>query len=401
MRILHTSDWHLGASLKEHPRDYEHGEFLRWLTATLQKDAYDAILIAGDIFDSANPPARALQLWYGWLTSVVQLLPTLQIIVIGGNHDSASRLNAPAELLRALRIHTVGGLERLPDGRPDISPTIVALRDSGGEIRALVGAVPFLGTVSTEAVSDCYGRMVDQLRATAPPAAALMLTGHLTALGSALQRSTDSERAIAGSLENVPVAVFPDDVAYVALGHLHRAQQPAERVWYSGSPIPMSFAEQDYEHRVLSIELVPSDQGRSTATVSSIPIPRSVPMETWPAKGEAMSAADAMFRLQSVAAARDVEETLPLVQIRLSAGTAVHKRELDEAAHKRDIRLLHVDIGRAAKLGPGSREVLSLDDPRAVFVAAWSQSHGDRPIPAGVWAAYDEAVDAYRAGAVT
>ena len=169
MRILHTSDWHLGITLKDHPRDFEHERFLGWLTELLRREEYDAILITGDIFDTANPPSRALTLWYRWLTAVVALLPALQIVVIGGNHDSAARLDAPAELLRALRIHTVGGFGRLADGRTDVAPAPILLCDREGVVRAAVGAVPFLGAATADDIAETYKRVTEDLRAIAPP----------------------------------------------------------------------------------------------------------------------------------------------------------------------------------------------------------------------------------------
>lgn len=407
MRILHTSDWHLGATLKDHPRDFEHERFLDWLTALLRRDEYDAILITGDIFDTANPPHRALTLWYRWLTAVVSLLPALQIIVIGGNHDSAARLDAPAELLRALRIHTVGGLARMDDGKADIGCTPIPLKDRDGCVRAVVGAVPFLGAAAGEDIADVYQRVVERLREVAPAEAALLLTGHLYAAGPRPSwRSRDSERDMVGGVENVSVAAFPDDVAYVALGHLHRPQEPGERAWYAGSPLPLSFAEQEYLHRVVRIDVEPVANGRATARLLGLPIPRSVVMETWPAPGQRMAFADARFRLAALPAAASHAESqvptqapdLPLVQICLAAGaTAVEKRELDELAKGKRIRLLYVDIDTTVRRADGSapRARLEQVSPLIVFQNAWEDNFPDEPMPAEVRAAYDEAVAAY------
>jgi DNA repair protein SbcD/Mre11 len=302
MKILHTSDWHLGVSLRDHPRDVEHAAFLAWLTDTIVAREVDAVLIAGDIFDTANPPSRALALWYGWLAAVLERRPGLQIVAIGGNHDSAARLDAPAALLQRLRIHTTGGLERTAEGVMEVGPCVVPIRDASGAVAAVVGAVPFLGALSAEEIAGVYARTCEALRQSAPPTAALLLMGHLFAVGGrAARRSTDSERMMAGGVEHVSVGVFPDDVAYVALGHLHLGQLPSERVAYCGSPLPLSFGERDYEHRVLLVDVVAAHSGRATVAIESVPIPRSVPVESWPHRGEPtalLSAADALLRVQ-------------------------------------------------------------------------------------------------------
>src|SRR4051812_29205135 len=111
MRILHTSDWHLGQLLHEHARAWEHARFLTWLLETLAAERVDALLVAGDIFDTANPPAESQAAWYEFLARARARFPALDIVVIGGNHDSASRLDAPTPLLDAFRIHVVGGFE--------------------------------------------------------------------------------------------------------------------------------------------------------------------------------------------------------------------------------------------------------------------------------------------------
>lgn len=401
MRILHTSDWHLGTTLKDHPRDFEHERFLDWLTELLRVEEYDAILITGDIFDTANPPHRALTIWYRWLTSVVSLLPALQIVVIGGNHDSAARLDAPADLLRALRIHTVGGLARMEDGRPEIAPTVIPLKDRQGRVRAVVGAVPFLGAATGADVSEVYQRVGQALRDVAPGDAALVLTGHLCALGPRPSwRSRESERDIVGGVQDVPLAVFPEDVAYVALGHLHRPQEPGERVWYAGSPLPMSFTEQDYAHRVVRIDVEPAGPGRPAVHVAGVPVPRWVSMETWPARGRSMPVAEAVLRVSALPAARPDSNTLPLVQICLAAGaTAVDKRTLDELAVGKDIRLLYVDIDTSAPRADGSAPRARLEQvtPLIVLQNAWQEAYPNDPMPPDVLAAFDEAVAAHHA----
>lgn len=397
MRILHTSDWHLGISLRDHPREAEHAAFLSWLTDTVVEREVDVVLVAGDIFDTANPPSRALTQWYGWLASLLARRPGVHVVAIGGNHDSAARLDAPADLLRALSVHTVGGLRTDEAGEIVIADCIVPLADGQGVVRAVVGAVPFLGALSVPEIERVYGRTSAALRELAPPEAALLLMGHCFAVGArAARRSGDSERMMAGGVEHVPVSVFPEDVAYTALGHLHLGQEPGPRVAYSGSPLPLSFSERDYAHRVLLVDLQPQPAGRAVAAVEPLPIPRSVAVESWPLRGEAavqLSPADALLRVQMRPMAAPGAANLPLVQIRLAPGaTAVHKREIEEAAVGRNFRCLHVELNteRSAASAIGASRLDEIT-PREVFVDEWARRFPDEPLPDDVLAAFDEA----------
>ncbi|MGL5045184.1 MAG: metallophosphoesterase family protein, partial [Plesiomonas sp.] len=101
LKIVHTADWHLGHHLHGYDRCAEHQAFLDWLQATLLREQADVLLVAGDLFDSANPPASAWQMLYRFLAHITRKMPHLNVVMIGGNHDSPSKLDAPHELLRA------------------------------------------------------------------------------------------------------------------------------------------------------------------------------------------------------------------------------------------------------------------------------------------------------------
>src|SRR5688572_32846316 len=120
VRVIHTSDWHLGHSLRsEVTREYEHQAFLRWLLETCVREAADALLITGDVFDSATPPASAEKMWFEFLAATRKAMPRLDIVAIAGNHDSPARLGAASAVLRELGVHVIGGLPRRPDGEID------------------------------------------------------------------------------------------------------------------------------------------------------------------------------------------------------------------------------------------------------------------------------------------
>lgn len=241
MRILHTADWHLGARLVERDRLAEHEKFIDWLTETLRREKIDALLLSGDVFDAANPPQDAVGLYFDFLKRLADL-KTVRAVITGGNHDSASHLNAPRELLRRFEVHVFG----------HAGENVV---DLGG---AVVVATPFLrerdlrqakaGETLLEAhdqvrnaIRAHYAAQLEAGRAVAGKRP-LIAMGHLTVLGAT---TCDSEREIhIGNLGAVGADVFAG-FDYAALGHLHRPQCVArqERVRYSGSPVALSFSE--------------------------------------------------------------------------------------------------------------------------------------------------------------
>lgn len=292
MRILHTSDWHLGHTLHELPRSYEHRRFLDWLLRTLEDRRVDALLVAGDVFDTANPSAAAQELWYRFVAEARRRLPHLEIVVIGGNHDSADRLDAPRQLLRVFGVHVVGGLHRDAERRLDLDRLLVPLRDASGAIRAWVLAVPFLRAADLRPVEGAedplvagvaaiYDEVVRAARARREPGQAILGMGHCYMVDG--QISELSERKILGGNQHaLPLDLFPADLAYVALGHLHRPQQVGRpNVRYSGSPIPLSMAEIDYPHSVCLVEL----DGEALASVETIAVPRAVELLRIPRHG--------------------------------------------------------------------------------------------------------------------
>jgi len=241
MRLLHTADWHLGARLVERDRLAEHAAFLDWLIETLRREKIDALLLSGDVFDAANPPQEAVALYFDFLKRLADL-KTVKAVITGGNHDSASHLNAPRELLRHFDVHVFG----------HAGENVV---DLGG---AVIAAVPFLrerdlrqsaaGETMTavheqvrDAIRDHYAAQLATCRSIAGERPVIAM-GHLTVLGAT---TSDSERDIhIGNLGAVGADIF-FGFDYTALGHLHRPQRVGgqESVRYSGSPIPLSFSE--------------------------------------------------------------------------------------------------------------------------------------------------------------
>ena len=346
MRLLHTSDWHLGATLGVIARDAEHRRFLDWLLDALERERVDALLIAGDIFDAANPPATAQRLYYEFLAQCRARLPRLKVVVIGGNHDSAGRLDAPAGLLGALNIHVVGGVPRRDDKSLDFDRLLIPLTDAAGDIAAWCVAMPFIRPFDIGAAADfiagvraLYGACFDATRCRRQAGQALVAMGHAFMLGGAV---SDTERAIQrGNLDALPADVFPDDVAYVALGHLHRAQTVAgrERIRYSGSPLPLSMTERRYESQVVLVDL---DGER--AEVRPLPIPRARDLQRIP-ESDALPLEEVLEALRRLPQPTDQDSPLPPlveVHVRLDRPEPTLKAKIDKALEGKRAELIAI-----------------------------------------------------------
>ena len=267
IRILHTADWHLGQTFFGYDRVEEHTHFLQWLVRELKENKIDVLLIAGDIFDVSNPSAASQHMFYRFIRQVTEENPKLQLVVVEGNHDSAARLEAPLPLLQEMRTE-IRGIVRRHEGEIDYDHLIVELKNSEGEVEALCLAVPFLrqgdypvvttdGNPYAEGVKELYARLQERALQRRKDGQALVAVGHLQATGSEIAERDFSERTIIGGLECVSPDAFTEQIAYTALGHIHKSQRVSgrENVRYAGSPLPMSFAEREYHHGVVIVTL--------------------------------------------------------------------------------------------------------------------------------------------------
>jgi len=265
LKILHTADWHLGQRFQHgHERLAEHRCFLDWLLQTIEAEAVDVLVVAGDVFDTGNPPAAARELYYSFLARLKNSATCHDVVIVGGNHDSAATLNASASLLKALRVHVVGGVPanyldqciRLPHNAPEPRLVVAAvpfLRDA--EVRQLVA-----GETAEEreerlrhGIAAHYHALADHLGDYRDQGIPVMATGHLFAAGGT---AGDAERDIhVGTLGQITADAFPACFDYVALGHLHRPQVVGGRahIRYCGAPIPLSFSETSHPQQVLLV----------------------------------------------------------------------------------------------------------------------------------------------------
>ncbi|MCP4757209.1 MAG: exonuclease subunit SbcD [Proteobacteria bacterium] len=286
MRLLHTSDWHLGHNLLSKDRKSEHRQFLDWLIECLKDETIDVLIVAGDIFDTSMPSNYAFQLYYDFLRRISET-PCHTVVIVGGNHDSVSTLHAPRELLRLFNVHVVGGIG------DSLEDEIIVVKGRDGLPAGLICAVPFLrdrdvrqsvagesyeekSKAMLEGIKAHYHRVKEKALQMADGLSKdgrklpLIATGHLFAAGGLI---SDGVREIyVGSLGQIQAASFPMEFDYVALGHLHKPQTVGgkENVRYSGSPIPLSFSEAGSEKKVIVVEF---DGDSTSMKTRSLPIP--------------------------------------------------------------------------------------------------------------------------------
>ena len=269
MRVLHTSDWHIGRTLYGRKRYEEFEAFLTWLAETIQQNEIDALLVAGDVFDTSAPSNRAQALYYRFLCRVAAS-SCRHVVVVAGNHDSPSFLNAPKELLKALDVHVVGSsTESLED-------EVLVLRNEQDAPELIVCAVPYLRdrdirvAEAGESVEDKERKLIDGIRTHYAAVAALaeqkreelgvdipiVGTGHLFTAGGQTVDGDGVRELYVGTLAHVTAGIFPANFDYLALGHLHVPQKVngSETIRYSGSPLPMGFGEAKQQKSVCQVE---------------------------------------------------------------------------------------------------------------------------------------------------
>lgn len=269
MRVLHTSDWHIGRTLYGRKRYEEFEAFLTWLAETIQQNAIDALLVAGDVFDTSAPSNRAQELYYRFLCRVAAS-SCRHIVVVAGNHDSPSFLNAPKELLKALDVHVVGSSTASPEDE------VLVLRNKQDAPELIVCAVPYLRdrdirvAEAGESVEDKERKLIEGIRNHYAAVAALaeqkreelgadipiVGTGHLFTAGGQTVDGDGVRELYVGSLAHVTAGIFPACFNYLALGHLHVPQKVngSETIRYSGSPLPMGFGEAKQQKSVCQVE---------------------------------------------------------------------------------------------------------------------------------------------------
>lgn len=285
MKILHTSDWHIGRTLYSKKRYEEFESFLAWLADTIQQNEIDALLVAGDVFDTIAPSNRAQELYYRFLYRIASSSPCQHVVVVAGNHDSPSFLNAPRELLKVLNVHVVGCSTEKPEDE------VLVLHNKDKKPEMIVCAVPYLRdrdirvSEAGESFEDKEQKLIDGIRKHYKEVASsaeqkrreleadipIVAMGHLFTAGGQILENDGVRELYVGTLAHVNADIFPACFSYVALGHLHIPQEVgnSEKIRYSGSPLPMGFGEATQQKSVCQVEF-----HSAPATVKLIDVPQ-------------------------------------------------------------------------------------------------------------------------------
>ena len=281
-KFIHTSDWHLGQSFYGYDRSEEQSDFLRQLADIVRKHTPDALLVSGDIFHTAAPSNAAVNMYVNGMLHIHEANPDMHIIVIAGNHDSASRLDSDSQLWKLAKVTVLGGISRDSEGTADLNRHIIKVSDKG-----IIAAVPFAYPTSFPRTSventdrnlrqqAYFQALLDRVHEKNPNHLPVVLMAHLTVSGGDF---SGHERNMA--IESVGIDTLGSGYDYAALGHIHHPQNVNNnvRVRYSGTPVPVSFDEQ-CEH---SVSIVTIDNHGALPAVETKVIKNIKPLHTIPA----------------------------------------------------------------------------------------------------------------------
>ncbi len=278
MKILHTADWHIGKMLYKNVINDELALFFDWLISIIKSEKIDVLLVSGDIFDLANPSNTDIKMYYELLRRLMEF--EIKVIIIGGNHDSVSMLNAPRDILSTLDIHVIGGATE------DIGDEIIPIYNEVRQCELVVLAVPFLrdrdlrqsvaadeelgkSEVLPVAIKKHYDTLVTLALERYGHEMPIVAMGHLFLQGAS---TSDSERDIhVGNLMGIGHEIFHPSIQYVALGHIHKPQRVAklDHIRYSGSPVFLDFSEVSYKKGVIVLQI----ENKKMVNVETVPIP--------------------------------------------------------------------------------------------------------------------------------
>lgn len=363
IRILHTADWHLGQTFFGYDRTEEHEVFLNWLAEEIRQKEIDALIIAGDVFDVSNPSAASQSMYYQFIYRVTAENPYLQIVIVAGNHDSAARLEAPLPLLQAMRTEVRGVVRKLEGGEIDYDHLTVELKNRKGDVELLCMAVPFLrqgdypavqteGNPYAEGVRELYAQLLQRLWKRRTENQAILAIGHLQATGSEIAEKDYSERTVIGGLECVSPEAFSEQIAYTALGHIHKAQRVSgrENVRYAGSPIPMSFAEKHYHHGVVMVTF----DGGCAVDIERLECPKLIPLLSVP-NGEPVSPEAILEALKELP---ETEAVAPYLEVKvlLEEPEPMLRQEIEDALANKNYRLARIVSTYRTETGNTTKE---------------------------------------------
>ncbi len=343
MKILHTSDWHLGHRLHEQSQYEEQIQFLEWLETYIKTEKVSVLLVSGDVFDSGVPSTQSQKMYYDFLIKLTQS-PCKHVVITGGNHDAPGTINAPKALLSALQVQVIGKVTE------NIKDEVFKL--SVGDEQVIIAAVPYLrdqdirravAGESFDDISDRYkmalvnhytevGAYCESIKSENIPVIGM---GHLFAIGGS---TSDSEQSIyVGNLGDIGAEDFPDIFDYMALGHLHRPQKAGgkDHIRYSGSPMILSFSEIGYDKNVILIE----SDGVEPLKIENIQVPKF--REVLRVKG---SVEECITHLKLIDKADYTLTPWVEVVIDNNMNTKIESQEINKAAEDLDLEVLKISL---------------------------------------------------------
>ena len=359
MKILHTSDWHLGQNFMGKSREDEHREFLVWLHKKVIEEDINVLIVAGDIFDINTPPNYALSLYYNFLKNLLRT-NCKYIIITAGNHDSVSTLKAPKELLSLLNIHVIASGEE---------NEIIEI-NLDGDLKGVVCAVPFLRDrvvrklkigerakdkeISlTDGIKEYYNKSYNKAKdIIGDRDIPIIATGHLTTVGAKL---SDSEREIyIGGKLHIDNEFLGEKFDYVALGHLHNNQAVGKNhIRYSGSPIPLSFSEAKSKKKVNIITFK-----RNIVIVKEIIIPISRKLKV--IKGNLNSVISELEK---------IEDKSSWIEIKLDdENPSYSNSRIRDKAKELGLSILAIKIDKSSNALHSKKEAISLNELQPIDV---------------------------------
>ena len=356
MRVLHTADWHLGQNLYGKSRQAEHEAFLRWLIEQIDDNHVDAVVVAGDVFDTGTPPSYARKLLNNFVVELQK--HNCQLVLLAGNHDAVATLNESQQIFTCLNTQLITAVIPEPS-HPNYSQQIIPLHNRQGELSVLLCAVPYIRATDVtlskrdssaqekkdalfQGIHDHYQNLfaaAQMQQAAAKQPVAIMATGHLTAAGSAL---TDSVRELyIGLLDALPASAFPA-ADYIALGHIHRSQLVGQcnHIRYCGSPIPLSFDELNKAKEVLLVDFAAG----KLVQITPLLIPIFQPMQT--IKGNEQE-------IQTQLSAFSAANSATPVWVDVEVNSALHRNDLHQQilkfVEKSPVEILRLRLAKTAQ----------------------------------------------------
>ncbi|WP_201628365.1 exonuclease SbcCD subunit D C-terminal domain-containing protein [Psychrobacter maritimus] len=393
LTILHTSDWHLGRRLYGRMRYDEFEAFLSWLQDTISAQKVDVLIVAGDIFDTMTPSNRAQALYYEFLGKVSKSC-CQHIVIVAGNHDSPTFLDAPSNVLKFLNVHVIG------TACEDLNDEVLVLDAADGTPHCIIAAVPYLrdrdvrSSAAGESADSKDANVIKGIRAHYDEVASIakakqaklaevhqrhipiIATGHLFAAGGTTTEDDGVRELYVGSLGKISADMFDEGFDYVALGHLHVPQRVGgrESIRYSGSPIAMGFGEAKQQKQVLLVQFGAVERSLSESTIIQLTntvttIEKSVEKTTKKVASQATDFMDDLFGFDNTAESEEntqkafegsISNQIDAIQSNDSTNNSIASSNLLHHDESQQMQVISLPIPKFQKLAQISGDLATI-----------------------------------------